>query len=236
MSSTNGRRRKATPGDIRRYHHYRDQGLTIEDASRAVGFKKSWGYQRDQERREVEEQEEEHPIPAEDLSDAVALVIAERTEDTERTFEIYDRFGIFVVPDLCRLVWYLAKERANDLGDSLEDLFEGEPMADELAAAPITAEDILSQIPEAMRLARTGDPIFHNWMPPRAQEWMDRLIASRDYLADIDARARESLTSGNPEALKNLRADIWSERAERDPADEARNAEDDERTTTRGRG
>lgn len=214
MTSVNGKR-KAKPGDIRRYHDYRDAGLSVEDAARALGFKKSWGYQQDQKRKQEEraqEEQETEAFPADDLSDAVELIIAERTGDDERAFEIVDEFSALIVPYLSRVAWLLATERATNLNRNLRGLLQGTPMLDEYTAAPISAREILEAIPERSRQVQSGDFSPAAWMPRRAQEWKGRLLRMFPSLREIEDAVVVAISSDDPEdALMAFRRSLYEE-------------------------
>lgn len=203
MSSTNGYRprRNARLSDVRRFNDYRDVGLSPVNAAMAVGFGKSWGYQQETERRKLKKaQEPTHPMPAEDMSDAVALVIAERkgedTDDHEEAFAIVDRLGAAVVPDLCRLVWFLATERVQEYNRSLKSILEGTPMAEEHAADPVTFEDVLHAIPVNLR----GDSALVNSQPAKVRRWMDQAAELDPELRAMFAEVDEVMASDDPES------------------------------------
>lgn len=155
---------------------------------------------------------DDEPRPSADLCEAVELVIAERTGDDDRAFEIVDLFGAGIVPFLTQVAWFLAVERAGNLNRDLTVLLEDTPMADELRGAPVTAGDILAMIPVSLRKHRAGDNAAIEWKPPRAEAWMRRLLKMYPELQEIETEAREALDSDDPEAaMLALRKGVYQE-------------------------
>ena len=213
MRSKKGIGTKVTQAEKRRYQMLRDAGWSPEHAAEALGQSKSWGYGFEKAKRLAEPVDDE-PVPSDDLSEAVELVIAERTGDDDRAFEIVDLFGSSIVPFLTQVSWFFAVERAGNLNSDLKVLFADTPMGAELRGDPITAEEILAMIPVSLRKHRATGNAGIEWKPPRAEAWMRRLVKMYPELQEIETEAREALAAEDPDAaMLALRKSIYERQA-----------------------
>lgn len=207
----NGSGKPVKPGEIRRYEQLREAGWSPQASAEAIGRSKSWAYNHERAKDDSTLRDRQEPNPADNLSDAVALVLAERQGPREAAFEIVDRFGAGVVPDLCRLVWFFATERAENLKLGFDRIFEGEDFYDEWLGEDITAADVLNVIPLAMDKHFAGKQDGIALHPPVLQRYIDRLVAANpDFKAIADeveeAKVRGDLRETLPELRKRVRA------------------------------
>lgn len=208
-----GRHRMGDPVTLQERKSYlvlRGTGMSPEMAARTINRSKSWAYNFEREQREANTEEPRGPVPSDDLSEAVDLIIAERTGDEARALEIVDRFSAGIVPFLTQVSWFLAVERTGNLNSDLKVLLEDTPMGAELRGDPITAEEILAIIPVSLRKHRAGANAGIEWKPPRAEAWMRRLVKMYPELQEIDTEAREALAAEDPDAaMLALRKGIY---------------------------
>ena len=213
----NGHGSKVTRQEQVAYQRLREIGYSPQAAAQTIGRSKSWAYQYEQTLNErpsrsvPPSRHTREPMPAENLSDAVELVLAVDRDDNETAFGIVDKFGAGILPYACKVAMYLASVQAGNMNDSLRDMLEGEPMADELEAAPIEGADILLTIPPLRDRYLSGQPVAEDWSwyPPRAREWMKRMEETYPELAEVAEAGQEALASDDPRAaLKALREEI----------------------------
>ena len=165
MSATSGTRHKATAGQIRRYYNYRDLGLTVEDAARAAGnFKKTWGYERDAERRQQEQAEKTVPeFKGASLEDAVDFLVSpsKRAQDLDNPADM--------LSPVQGITFSLALERAVNLQNAFEALFCTEDWLEEFKAKPITWQEVL----ESFKTQRQLEDDYAFW-PARLDTYVNR--------------------------------------------------------------
>lgn len=213
-----GQGTKVTPGEKRRFEKLRAAGFSPGEAAKTIGRSQSWGYLYEAQKAEGHARSRRDPVPNQNLKEMVDLTIYSKKGPDEKAFAIVDRFGAGVVPYMAELVWFFATERALNLQGSLEEMFEDEEWLDEVKAEPITAEDILYQVPINIDRARAGIKLRNSWMPPRAEEWMARFIASYPELRELDEMIDAAFEEADPEsavrriARSIIREDVEEER------------------------
>lgn len=188
----NGRAPKAKPGQIREYYRLRDIGLNIEQAARAAGdFSRSWGSQKDLERKNRLKlvgapKEEEGP-----LEDAIDFIVSRkrRAQDEKNPADL--------IIGLTGLAYSLASERSVNLQCAFEALFHTEPWFREFAATPITAEEVLL----SFKTQRQLDDDFSFW-PPRLDGYVLRY--AEKYGTTMREEIEESMIR-NPRAMEVLK-------------------------------
>jgi hypothetical protein len=200
-----------TPGEKRRYDQLRDVGWSPEAAAESIHRSKSWAYNYEAEKRGDDKRKERQEFPSDDLSDAVDLVLAVHRDDEDAAFAIVDRFEASILPALCDLVLYFVRLRVGEEEWNLSGLLHDTPMGDELAAQPITVEEILSATPGLIRRVRRGEAARYGHMPARGEAWMAQL--ERDWQDNPEMKAfldriNEATQAADP---KRALAEMWRE-------------------------
>lgn len=212
-----GRARMGDPVTKQEKHAYevlRGAGMSPEAAALRINRSKSWAYNYEKEQRAGAVTAPRGPVPKDDLSDAVGLIIAERTGHETQAFRIVDRFGAGILPFLTQVSWFFATNFADRMNDDLRLLFEDTPLAQELEDQPITAEDVLKTIPVAMRKHLAGENPRVDWMPPRAEAWFRRIKEIYPDLQELDSETRDALEADDPDsAMRDLRKSIYERQA-----------------------
>ncbi|MPZ68799.1 MAG: hypothetical protein GEU71_04645 [Actinobacteria bacterium] len=202
-----------TKQEKRSYEMLRGTGMSPEAAAKVINRSKSWAYGYEKTKAQ-ETKAAAGPTPNRDLSEAVELIVAERTEDMDRAMKIVDRFSAGIVPFLTQVSWFLAVERAENLNRDLKILFEDTPMGQELADDPVTPEDVLQTIPVSMRKHHAGGDVSVDWGPPKVVAWMRRLVEMFPELQETEDQAREALASDDPDrAMLALRKSVYEDLA-----------------------
>ncbi len=186
-----GRGRKVKSGEKRRYDQLIEAGWSPEKAAESIHRSKSWAYEYEKQKREealgsvrgrglsVHQQEREferfaerlfkkmyHPNgrPAENLSDAVDVVLLHEEQDLDALFDLVDRFGLPIVFSVAELAAFLARLYVRDyLRPKDEETMDPEELVQEdaeLAAEGATElEPFLTAIPILLDNLRAGRPL-----------------------------------------------------------------------------
>ena len=213
MPSRKGQGKPVTPSEKRRYDQLREAGWSPEAAAESVGRSKSWAYLYEADKRgengRLRVAERGTPKPSRDLSEAVDLIVTIKTAKEKDAYALVDRFEDGLYPFVADVAWFLANVQADKLNDSLGLLLAETPMADELRADPITPTDILRTIPKSMDRHFRGLSAAIEWMPARAEAWMERLVEIYPELQEVETETRAVLESQDPVRIKALMAQVW---------------------------
>lgn len=214
MKRAKGKGTKVTPGEKCRYELLREAGWSPEASAESIGRSKSWAYLFEQEKRGLQRGVNRDPDPT--LAVAVELTVA-ITEDQERAFEIFDRYGAGVVPLLAELVAYMARVQAGNLQANLRGMFEGEnDLVAALNADPMTWQDMLRIIPSNIDRHRSGERLVDSWEPERARGWIATLEERYPELAEL--RAEANALEENPRDPYGRIVELRNRVAEHEPA------------------
>lgn len=190
MQTTTRKGTKVTPGEKRRYDLLRDAGWSPEASAASIGRSKSWAYIYEQEKRGLPRGMSRDPDPNLAVAVELAIAVKEGGDDQGRAFEIYDKYGVGVVPLMAELVFYMATVQAGNTQANLRGMFDGE---DDLVAAlnaePMTYQDMLRIIPRNIERVKAGESIADSWEPERAVRWVAILCERYPELAELREEA-----------------------------------------------
>lgn len=207
MEGENAMPEAATRKQVVDFNTLRAAGVPVARAAEYVGRKTSWGYQQEQKRKLTGGEPSALPVrdgagEVPSWSEAVELIVAIDSHDFDAPGpSLADRYGAQTVA-VAWVAAYLAGTQARTTQDYLLEIHEDEEWWDEVKNDPVTTEDILRAVPDAIE---KREHLF----PDRAKKWDKRLVAEHpDLLLIAEERAKAEDSDDPDEAHRDLRRRI----------------------------